>query len=387
MLTSLTLMDEELRALHARGVELHTILHDLPEHDQSVLKCHVMPRIRNVPHSTTAAIHCLTRIGNNAYSSPSIVERFLLARIQHWIAKVVRENKIKILHSHWARPMGSAGAAAKRRTGVPLVMTLRGADILNEPSIGYGNTLNPAYVKRLRHAFRHADRIIGVSSQIADRAIELGAHPDRTVVIHKGVDTERFCPKEPRVAKSELGLEERPTILFVGAFGPWKGISDLLAAFLAIKKRVPDAQLVMCGKGKMLDDIRGFIREHEFENDVILPGHVNRELVPSYFQACDVFVLPSLTEGSGNVLLEAAACGRPTVGTRVGGIPDYIADGKTGFLCEKSNPKDLTEKLLTILEDEKLSQHLGSAGLAQVQSGFRYDQMIQKIIDVYRDVL
>ncbi|MEO1995971.1 MAG: glycosyltransferase family 4 protein, partial [Planctomycetaceae bacterium] len=95
----------------------------------------------------------------------------------------------------------------------------------------------------------------------------------------------------------------------------------------------------------------------------------------------------SLTEGSGNVLLEAAASSRPTVGTRVGGIPDYIVEEETGLLVNKRDPEDLADKLRMILDDETLARAMGAAGRSKVETDFRYEQMIDGILRVYDEVL
>ena len=100
-----------------------------------------------------------------------------------------------------------------------------------------------------------------------------------------------------------------------------------------------------------------------------------------------MFVLPSLAEGSGNVILEAAACARPAVGTRVGGIPEYIDDEVTGLLCEKRCPESLAEKLTTILSDEQLASRMGRIGRQRVEENFRYEQMIDRTIAVYHELI
>lgn len=385
-LTRLSLMDEELEALQMRGVELHTTTHKASEQITRGLRRHTIPRIRNAAHSMSSLWDCLRFWRVDSYASRALSDRFFIARSQRWIAQVAQDYQISLIHSHWARPSGTGGAAAKLMTGLPLVITLRGADVLTESSIGYGSSTDPWFAKRLRFGLHHADRILAISTAIANRAIEFGADPERTVVVHKGVDVDRFRPGGQRAARELLGLADRPTILFVGAFGPWKGLADLLDAFLTIHTRMKSAQLVLCGEGSLASDVRRFTKEHALEKDVVLPGHIGRDSLTSYYQACDVFVLPSFTEGAGNVLLEAAACGRPTVGTRAGGIPDYIVDGETGYLCEKRNAADLAEKIEKILRDPGLVDRLGKNGLARVREHFRYDQMVDKIIAAYTQV-
>ena len=386
-ITGSSLIDDELPEYAKRGVELHTMVHADAGKNSPLLKKHTYPSFKSFHRIargvTDLAIQSHRRFLRDASRKHSI----RLAQMQREIARVVERNKISVIHSNWARPSGTAAALAKKITGRPLVMTLRGADVFLEDSIGYGSMNDPWYALRLKNAFSSADKIIGVSSQIINRAIDLGADPLKTTVIKKGVKEKDFTPGDQTIARQKLGLPDQPTILFVGALGAWKGIEDLLNAFLLVKKQKPNARLVFCGSGDLRNSIESFIQKHCLHSDIDLMGYLSREKLPDYFRACDVFTLPSLTEGSGNVILEAASCGKPAVGTRVGGIPDYISDGTTGLLCGKRNPEDLADKLLKLLLNNDMKERFGFEARKEVLQHYRYDQMIDHTIDVYHDVL
>ncbi|QDU36096.1 Alpha-D-kanosaminyltransferase [Maioricimonas rarisocia] len=387
-ITGSSLLDEELTEVARCGVELHTVWQDIPNGWESrILSVHAVPQWRNLPFALRSGLYTLRPRHAASLTAPTRFRQAELARLQLAIADVVRREKLQLIHSHWIRPAGTGAVLARDLAGVPLVFTLRGADVFSEPSINYGQTLDPWTKQRIQHALSCADRIICVSTKIQERAHELGADPAKTQIIVKGVHEDRFCPGDREEARRQLGLDSRPTILFVGAFGPWKGIADLLEAFRTVRQRVPDAQIVFCGKGKLEADIRAFVDQHNLEKHVTIAGYIGRDALPTYFQACDVFVLPSLTEGSGNVILEASACSRTSVGTRVGGIPDYIADGETGYLANKQDAADLADKLSTILGDESLADRMGAEARRRVEENFRYDQMIDRTLAVYHDVL
>ncbi|MEW4527081.1 glycosyltransferase [Maioricimonas sp. JC845] len=387
-ITGSSLLDEELTEVSRRGVELHTLWQDVPDGWRPrVLTVHTAPRWLNLPSTLRAFAYSSQSRFRASLEAPTRFKRADLARLQLAIADIVRREELQLIHSHWIRPAGTGAVLASELTGVPLVFTLRGADVFCEPSINYGQTLDPWTKKRIKHALSVADRIICVSTKIQERAHELGADPAKTQVIVKGVHEDRFVPGDREEAKRRLKLASRPTVLFVGAFGPWKGIADLLEAFRTVRQQVPDAQIVFCGKGAMESDIQAFVEQHDLGDDVTIAGYIGREALPTYFQACDVFVLPSLTEGSGNVILEASACGRPSVGTRVGGIPDYIAEGETGLLANKQDPVDLADKLIAILADESLGAQMGAEARRRVEAEFRYDQMIERTVAVYHEVL
>ncbi|WP_235908441.1 glycosyltransferase family 4 protein [Roseiconus nitratireducens] len=370
-----------------RGVRFHTVGHSGIGRECNHFVRHTHPRKRKLGTSFDAVWSSLRYRGCDALASNSVVERIELVRIQRSIERIVRAEKIDLIHSHWARPSGTAGALAKRLTGVPLVITLRGADVFEVPEIGYGKYDDAYFRRRLRYAFQMADRIIGISSAVIERAHTLGAIPSKTCVIHKGVDHESFSPGNQGDAKQRLDLSDAPTILFVGNLGPQKGVRDLLEAFQVVRQHVPETRLVICGKGPLEEEIQEFRDIHGLKSHLELRGFVGRSLLPSYFQACDVFVLPSVTEAAGNVLLEAAACERPAVGSRVGGIPEYISDGETGLLCEPRNPGNLAERILCLLRDSSAAAEMGRKARVRVVESFSFDRMVDQLLSVYRDVL
>jgi glycosyltransferase involved in cell wall biosynthesis len=292
-----------------------------------------------------------------------------------------------LIYSPFAWPKGTAGVPAARSAGVPTIVSLRGADALIEPSIGYGKVLDEFHRRRISSTLRTADHVIAVSRALADRALELGATPEKVSVVLKGVDHERFAPGNASGARRALGLPERPTVLFVGSLIPRKGLESLLAAIELVRQRVPDVQLIACGSGPDAARLQQLVKDKQLDAHVRLLGWVERPVIPEYFRACDVFVLPSLSEGSGNVLVEAAASAKPSIGTNDSGIPDYVDDGVTGYLFEKGNARDLAEKLVELLRDPELAQRMGIAARDRAASRHRYGQMLDALLDIFERVV
>ena len=126
------------------------------------------------------------------------------------------------------------------------------------------------------------------------------------------------------------------------------------------------------------------MEELNLGNRVLFLGHINHSDLPKYYSMADVFVRPSLSEGLGNVFLEAMAMGLPVIGTPVGGIPDFLEDRKTGLFCEASNPQDIAKKIKEILEDKELRKTLVENGLRLVQEKYDWDEIAQQMKEVYR---
>ena len=379
---------EELQALNERGVKIHTVSSHLkrPRKIDGVT-VHPIPRTRNLVH-TVKAVAAYYRGGHREFLfSKTVAEQIRHARYQLAISRVIRDERIDVVYSPFAWPAGTAGIVAARSVGVPVIVSLRGVDVLAEPSINYGLTLNSNFRSRISRVLSLADQVVGVSRAIAERAIALGAPSDRVSVVLKGVDEVQFSPGDASLTRRRLGLADRPTVLFVGNLNPCKGLSCLLDAYETIRRQQPEVQLVICGRGPEEAKLKARLHAASLDSHVQFVGQIERPKIPDYFRACDVLVLPSLAEGSGNVLLEAAASGKPLVGSNVNGIPDYIDHGETGFLFEKENPTDLAAKLLEILGDRNLAARMGQAARARVEREFRYDQMIDNLLAVFEEVI
>ncbi len=380
-----TVLQEELMAFDNAGVEVHVV----NPHTKSVARVqqttmHPIPRIREMWHT----LRSLPRIRSRAIQRGGIASRFFqqlrIARYDLAIESIIRAHAIDLVYSPFGWPPGTAGIEPAHRVGIPVVVSLRGADVFGIAEINYGSAKLEDVITT---TLRRADHVIGVSRALSEEAIALGVPADRTSVVLKGVDVDRFSVGDRSESRRKLGLDEVPTVLFVGNFVPVKGIDTLLRAFDRLVGDVPSAQLVMCGDGDELEKVRRFQEESPESRRVIVPGRVSRELIPDYFRAADVFVLPSLSEGSGNVLLEAAACGCPTIGSNVGGIPDYIEDGVTGLLFESQDDQQLARHLRRLLENPHEAAQMGRAGRERTVEKFPYGRMIDEILNLFQRVV
>jgi glycosyltransferase involved in cell wall biosynthesis len=115
-------------------------------------------------------------------------------------------------------------------------------------------------------------------------------------------------------------------------------------------------------------------------------GRLDRARIPQYFAACDALVLGSLTEGSGNVALEAMACGRPVVATDSGGPPEYVSDGETGFVVPVGDVPAMADRVRRLLDEPGLAEALGRAGRSRMVERFSYARMIGDITSLYEQV-
>jgi starch synthase len=209
--------------------------------------------------------------------------------------------------------------------------------------------------------------------------------PERVVVIHNGVDAEAFARTERREALGRHRVRP-PYVLFVGRISEQKGIFQLLEAARALPEGV---QLVLCASSpdtpELLARLEAAVAGRPAVRwiNAMLPV---AEVVELYSHAA-VFACPSIYEPFGLINLEAMACGTPVVASRVGGIPEVVVDGETGWLVEPGDPAALAEALRRALADPERARRMGEAGRRRVEAHFSWDRIAERTLEVYRQAI
>ena len=307
-------------------------------------------------------------------------------RMEQFISSVARREGIDLLHSHFGWPGGFGGVLAGLETSTPVVCTMHGMDVLLDPSIGYGQRQSPFFEGALRVSLGSADHTIYVSNFIYRQAVPLGAVSERSSVIDRGVNLQRFRPPaETARLREQLGISTPHMILTVGRLIPRKGIDDILRALALLERR--DFTLVVCGEGEGLSELRNLSRQAGLENHVRFSGWVGRQRIADFFSACDLFVLGSRLEALGNVLLEAMACGKPVVCTDSGGPPEVVAHQRTGFVVPVRDSWAMSRRIGELLASSDLRENFGIQARRLVESRFSYERMIRETFSVYESVL
>jgi glycosyltransferase involved in cell wall biosynthesis len=208
-------------------------------------------------------------------------------------------------------------------------------------------------------------------------------------VIPHGVDVAHFNVRTNEdEAKEKLGLKkDEVLVLSVQRLVPRKGIEHLLSAMSMVVKENPKVKLAIIGDGPKKAYLKGLAKKLKIDNNVNFMGFVDSHSLQKYYSLCDIFVLHSLYEQFGIVLVEAMACGKPVVSTKVGAIPEIVDNGKTGFLVEPKNPKQLAEAILKLAVDEKLRSKLGHEGMKKVKKNYDWDIIVDKYIYEYKQLL
>jgi teichuronic acid biosynthesis glycosyltransferase TuaC len=276
-----------------------------------------------------------------------------LASIRASAAWLLEEFAPDVLLSCWAHPDGWATAQLARQAGLPSVIKVIGTDVLVLPR-------HPRRRTRVVEGLSQADRVVAVSRDLADQVIRLGVDPLKVAVVSEGVNTRLFRPGAQAEARVRLGMDgETPSILFVGNLLLSKGAGVLIEACRLLADRGMQFRCDLVGQGRDEHRLRTLIARQRLGDRVTLVGIRPHTELPAWYQACDLVVLPSASEGIPNVLRESLACGRPFVATRVGGIPE-IADPA---ICRLVAPGAIAE-LATAIEEVMASRPSAEAVLA-----------------------
>jgi glycosyltransferase involved in cell wall biosynthesis len=384
-LSAFSFVDEEILALARQGVEIFMIAIVPPAEGRRNAHVNISARTlptgkawREISRTLRFLWHVKRFIPGSLWLRPLLLYRTVhLERFAH---DLILQERIGIIHSQFGWPGGFGGALAAAATSTRLVATLRGMDVLIDAGIDYGLRRSSFYDAAFRTLLRSADRTIHVSDFIRHRAMDLGAPGARAKTIRKGVDYDRFSAAAAGEPRSPT-----PSILTVAGLIKRKGIDDILKA-LALLADSHEFSFVVVGEGPEQRRLEELSERLAIRGRTRFDGQVSRADIPKWFAASDIFVLASIWEASGNVLLEAMASGRPVICTDSGGPPEYIEDGVTGFVVPVGSPEAIAAKLGLLLKDPELRSVLGQNGRKHARERFSYGRMIGEIREVYEEV-
>jgi phosphatidylinositol alpha-1,6-mannosyltransferase len=317
------------------------------------------------------------------------------------IKELNKQNRIDIIHANlplvpnFAIPKNSAKAivCAVHSTwkGEAIVTKRDNPKELNpnEKSMLRFNFVLRSYEKKL---MKRSDALIAVSKYTVNELTDLyGIDKNKIHVIYNGVDIERFKPRPNRAElRREFGLEEdKKTVLFVGRLYHRKGIDTMLRSVPPILKEFSNVKFVISGTGfkQKEESLRNLAKELDIEDHVTFLGYVPDEKLPLLYSASDIFVLPAIYENFPFAILEAQATGLPVISTNVGGIPEFLVDNQNGFVIEPRDSTQLTQRLLTLLQDAKLAKEMGDRGRKLIEEKFDWRLITAQVIDLYHKLL
>ncbi len=296
-----------------------------------------------------------------------------------YIKRVHERHPFDLLRVHSLRFVGPAALWARGRYHLPVPVVAHHHHLDR-------NWLNPVIERRV---IRASDLVI-TDSQFSrgQLARELRVDTSHVAVVHAGIGRQfEPLPKDERLLGG-LGLRDRKVLLFLGGLKPRKNVGLLLDVFRHVVTELGDqVRLVIVGSGSEEKTLRRKARDLGMAGQVIFTGYVLESDKVRFYNLADVYVHPSRLEGFGMTVGEAMSCGKPVVASRAGSLPEVVAEGETGLLCNPDDPADLAQAILRLLGNPSLARAMGKAGLERVERMFRWEQTARRTLALYRETI
>lgn len=312
--------------------------------------------------------------------SPACQDRSLSLGGIRDLYRIMKRNKYDIVHSHSSL---SARIAARLSGTRGVIYTRHGLG----GTSGFGSTFSRLAQRFFSTYF--ADAIIAVSRAAAENLAQSGVVPHKITVIENGVIIPATKPLPTGLSETsgatEGTNEPAPVVGTVGRLSPEKGHSVFIRAAALVHHQFPACRFLIVGDGPLRSQLQSLAEDLGLKDQIEFVGY--QPDVRTYLGSMDVFALPSYTEAMPLSLLEAMAMGLPVVASKVGGVPEIVQDGVTGFLTAPGDEKDLADKTIKLLRSSGLRKAMGESGRETVKSKFDVDVMARRVTELYRAVL
>jgi glycosyltransferase involved in cell wall biosynthesis len=297
--------------------------------------------------------------------------------------RLLDEEKPDIIHAHqYPVFFSDVSVAVSCLRHIPLLLHVH---VVSEAKSVMSGFVSDLYYSTLGlRTLQTADAVVVPSLAYKSKLLKMHVKPDKIQVIPYGIDTKKFHAKtEGEEFKTRYHCQGSKVILSVGRLNYQKGFQYLIRAMPAVLKQIPNVKLIIVGEGEQLAYLNKLSKSLGVSESVIFTGAIGPAEIPNAYSAADVFVLPSFFESFGITLIEAQAAGKPVIGTRVGGVPEALVDGETGFLVEPGDPKQLEIAIIRILSNKDLALKMGGKGKKFVEARFDIQSVVSYIVNAY----
>jgi glycosyltransferase involved in cell wall biosynthesis len=308
--------------------------------------------------------------------------------------------KADVYEAHTASAYALLNALRKRGGKTPFVQTVHGVladEYVQAATRGNlslrGRVANLFMWQLAKHEYEAAKKatlVVTISEYSVGKIRQYypDVDPSKVRIVPNGVDTQRFKPNGDTTQATKLiHAAGRQVVLFVGRLIPRKGLLYLVEAAKTVVKERKETLFVLVGNGPQRAVLEAEVAKAGLTRNFLFLGDVSEALLPQVYRCADVFVLPSIQEGQGIVLLEAQATAVPVVAFRVSGVTEALQDGRTGLLVKSADSGALAQALLKLLTDEALRKKMGTSGRAFVQAYLTWEITAQKMLDAYREAI
>jgi glycosyltransferase involved in cell wall biosynthesis len=295
------------------------------------------------------------------------------------VNKIIKKYNINfdLIHAHFTYPSGYVAAKLKEIHEKKFILTIH----------EYGEWFSNEILskdRKLIYTWQSADKIVRVNKMDLKKFDNLEIDKSKLLYIPNGFSSDMFKPKNMLTARKKLDLPiDKRILVNIANLEEYKGQKYLIKSMEKVLVAQKDVMLYIVGEGSLRNRLQSMIQEYGLQKNVELAGgNKPREEIPIWMQACDVFVLPSLSEGNPTVMFEALGCGKPFIGTNVDGIPEIIINYKLGNLVEPRDANGLAEAILSALDNKWDGDYI-----RDYAGQFTWDRIAERLLDIYETIL
>jgi len=296
------------------------------------------------------------------------------------MAEVIDQKKLDILHVHYAMPHAICAILAKdiANHDVKIVTTLHGTDIT---VLGIDHT----FKKMIKHGIEKSDAVTAVSHDLVEQTVNMLEINKEISVIHNFINEETYYKKDLPDIKEQYGIQaDEKVIIHISNFRKVKRVQDVIYTFQQIRDQI-QSKLLLVGDGPEYSTMVQLVEELGLTDDVLFLG--KQKNISDLLSISDLKLLMSEKESFGLVLLEAMACEVPCIGTNVGGIPEVIEHGETGYIVSLNDIKEASSYALRLLKDDTLHHQFSQNAVQHARAHFNSDKIVQEYESLYNKLL
>lgn len=291
-----------------------------------------------------------------------------------WTRKLIGDLEPALIHGHYATGYGTLAALAGFS---PTILSVWGSDVFDFPH------QSPLHQRLLEFNLSQADKILSTSHVMAAETAKYTHKPIEVTPF--GIDLDQFRPH----SVDSLFDPEDTVIGTVKTLEEKYGIEYLIRAFALVKQRCPGRRLklLIVGGGSQEEHLKSLARGLGVAADTVFTGQVPHDQTPTYQNMLDISVTLSNLESFGVAVLEASACAKPVVVSNVGGLPEVVEDGVTGYVVEPRSPEQAAHAIERLLTDKGLQERMGKAGRERVRRLYRWEDSVRQMVRIYCEML
>ena len=300
------------------------------------------------------------------------------------IRKVIGENDIDLIHSGWLTWDSYLAVKSGFR---PILAMSWGSDVLPNPYIRNAHN-SKRLMNKLKVTARNVDLVYSDAEYVADTLSEITGVSRRKVTVFPqlGVDTAFFKPNQKlrNITRKKYGLEKETLVLSVRNFAPIYSVHDTINAFAGLREEKINAKLFLAGDGPLKKELFNLVQTLKLENDVLFLGKINNEQLNAFYNAADIYISTSLSDGASLSLLEALSCGLAPVVTDIPSIMEWIENDVNGWVVKRNNVNSISAGLEAAVNSCILRKQYGNYNRQLAEQKIDLNKNYQKLKCLYR---